>query len=105
MLLPALALSACGEEPAPTPTPTATATPEPVATIAPADETLFKTLFAETCPAAKPVTAAFCKRAMGADTASCEYSLNEDAVMREKAELSIAEENWVIVDPETVCSQ
>lgn len=103
-LLPVLALAACGSEPAPAPEPTETVAPEPVSTLAPADETLFKELFAESCPNAEPVNTAFCKRAMGADTASCEFGLGDDDVLRNDAELSVVDDSWVISDPEAVCN-
>ncbi len=103
-LLSVLALAACGSEPAPAPEPTETVAPEPVSTLAPADEALFKELFAETCPDAEPVNTAVCRRAMGADTASCEFGLGDDEFLRNDATLSVVDDGWVLSDPETVCS-
>ena len=105
LLLPALALAACGEEPAPEPV--ETVAPEPVVALAPADEALFTELFAATCPAAEPVSTAFCQRAMGADTASCEFGLGEDTELRHDATLNVDEtgEGWVIANAEAVCTE
>lgn len=104
-ILPALALAACGNEAAPAPEPKPTETEMPMSDKAPPDEELFQTKFAEACPGAKPVTAAFCKHAMGSDQASCEYSQSNDKVLRKDAELSAAGNTWTLADADTVCKQ
>ena len=105
LVMPILALAACGEEPAPEPAPSVEATPTP--TLAPPDEGLFTEVFAATCPDAEPVATAVCRRAMGADTAQCEFGLGEDEVLRHDATLEIDEtgENWMIADAEALCSE
>ncbi|WAT18751.1 hypothetical protein OZN62_04060 [Aurantiacibacter sp. MUD11] len=107
LLLPVALLAACGEEPAPEPVPTETATPEPTPTVPAPDEELFASLHAATCEGAEPVSTSVCRRAMGADTVSCEFGLGEDEYLRHDATLAIDEagEAWAIVDPETVCAQ
>jgi len=107
ILVPALAIAACGEEPAPEPVPTETATPEPTPTVPAPDQELFSSLFAATCPDAEAVNESFCQRALGADTVSCEFSLGDDEYLRNDATLEIDEtgEAWVIADAETVCAQ
>ena len=107
LLLPLFALAACGEEPAPEAAPAEVATPEPIVSAPAPDEMFFTQLHAETCPDAEPVSGAFCQRAMGAQTASCEFSLGEDEVLRNDATLELDDEgqNWSIVDPEAVCAQ
>ena len=105
--LPLLALAACGEEPAAEPAPAETVAAEPIATLPPPDEALFAELHAETCPDAEAVNGSFCQRAMGATSASCEFGLGEDEVLRNDATLDVDEtgEAWVIADAETVCAQ
>ena len=105
LLLPVLALAACGSEPEPAPEPATQVPPEPVSNLAPPDEDLFKSVFAEACPNAEPVNTAFCKHAMGAESASCEYGLGDDDALRNDATLSVVDEAWVLADPETVCAQ
>ncbi len=106
LCLPFLALAACGEEPAPEPVPTETVEAEPVVSLPATDEALFAELHAETCPDAETVSTSFCQRAMGADTASCEFGLGDDEVLRNDATLEANEagDGWVIADPETVCA-
>ena len=107
LLLPIFALAACGEEPAPEPAATTVATPEPVNTLPAPDGDLFKTTFAETCEGAEPVNQSVCRRAMGADTVSCEFSLGEDEYMRHDATLAVNETNdgWMISDAEALCAE
>ncbi len=104
-LAPAILLAACGEEPAPAPVETV-APAEPVVALPPADETLFKEIFASTCEGAEPVKTAVCKRAMGADTANCEFGLGEDEALRHDATLAINEEGtgWFISEAEKICA-
>ncbi|WP_338240569.1 hypothetical protein [Aurantiacibacter hainanensis] len=107
LLLPALALAACGEEPAPEATAAPVAAPEPTPSAPAPDEALFSELYAATCPEAEAVNESICKRAMGAETASCEFSLGDDEYMRNDATLQLDEtgEAWIIADAETVCTQ
>lgn len=104
-LFPLALLAACGEEPAPEPVETTPA--EPIVELRPADEALFTELFAATCPAAEPVSTAFCRRGMGADTAACEFGLGEDTELRHDATLQVDEtgESWMIVDAEALCTE
>ncbi|MWV29448.1 hypothetical protein [Aurantiacibacter rhizosphaerae] len=104
--MPILALAACGEEPAPAPEPTETVAAEPVVTLPAPDEALFAELHAETCPDAETVSTSFCQRAMGAETASCEFGLGDDDVLRNDATLEVSEtgDAWVIADAEAVCA-
>ena len=107
LLLPLALLSACGEEPAPEPTATAVATPEPVSTLPAPDAALFKATFAETCEGAEPVNNAVCRRAMGAETVSCEFGLGEDEYLRHDATLAVNETNdgWMLTDAEALCAE
>ncbi|MFB0613283.1 hypothetical protein [Aurantiacibacter poecillastricola] len=100
------ALAACGEEPTPEATAAEVVAPEPVASAPAPDEDLFAQLHAETCPDAEPVSTSICQRAMGAETASCEFGLGDDDVLRNDATLELDEtgEAWVIADAETVCA-
>lgn len=104
--LPLLALAACGEpepEPQPTAEPTVAAPAEP-ALPAP-DEELFTALFAKTCPAAEKVSVAVCKRAMGADTALCEFGVGEDEYLRHKSTLEAKNGEWAIANPKEFCAE
>ncbi|MDE1466346.1 hypothetical protein [Aurantiacibacter sp. D1-12] len=105
LLLPILALAACGEEPAPEPV--ETVAPEPVVELAAPDQALFTELLANACPNAEPVNTAICRRAMGSDEALCEYGLGEDEFLRNDATIAVDDtgENWMIVDAEAVCAQ
>ena len=105
LILPILALAACGEEPAPEPV--ETVAPEPVVELAPPDQDLFSTLLAETCPELEPVNTAICRRALGADEATCEFGLGDDEYLRNDATIAVDEtgEAWMIVDSEAVCAQ
>ncbi|WP_242447389.1 hypothetical protein [Aurantiacibacter aquimixticola] len=104
-LTPLALLAACGEEPAPEPVDTAPA--EPVVSLPAPDEALFAEVFASTCPAAEPVSTSVCKRAMGAETVSCEFGLGEDTALRHDATLAADEsgENWVLDNAEAICSE
>lgn len=107
LLLPLLALAACGEEPAAEPAPAPVATVEPTPSLPAPDEELFAELFAATCPNAEPVNTSICKRGFGAETVSCEYGLGDDEYLRNDATLAMDEagESWAIADAETVCAQ
>lgn len=107
LLLPIFALAACGEEPAPEPAATEVAAPEPESTLPPPDQAFFKRTFAETCEGAEPVNEAICRRAMGADTVSCEFSLGEDEYLRHEATLAANEDNtdWMLEDAENLCAE
>ena len=102
----ALALSACGSEPAPAPVETPVAAPTPVQPSLPApSQASFTTLLAEACPALKPVNTAVCKRAgMGSPDVVCEYGLGDDEYLRNKAVLTAGEGAWTLKDPETICA-
>ena len=106
-LLPIALLAACGEEPAPEPTATEVATPEPVASLPAADQDYFRTKFAETCEGAEPVNNAVCRRAMGAETASCEFGLGEDEYLRHEATLEANEDgtDWQLADADALCTE
>ncbi len=106
LCLPLLALVACGEEPATETAPAAAMEVEPVVSLPAPDEALFAELHAAACPEAEPVNGSICQRAMGALTASCEFGLGEDEVLRHDATLEADEagEAWVIADAEKVCA-
>ena len=107
LCLPLLVLAACGEEPATEPVTAPVVEAEPVVSLPAPDEALFTELFAETCPEADAVNTSICRRAMGAETVSCEYGLGEDEYLRNDATLEIGESGdaWVIADAEAVCAQ
>ncbi|WP_120076612.1 hypothetical protein [Aurantiacibacter odishensis] len=104
--LPIIALAACAE-PAPEPAPVETATPEPTPSAPAPDQALFSELYAAACPDNEAVNESICQRAMGADTASCEFSLGDDEYLRNDATLELDEtgEAWVLADAEAVCTQ
>ena len=104
---PIIALAACGEEPAPEPAPTEVVAPEPTPSAPAPDQELFAELYAAACPDNEAVNESICKRAMGADTVSCEFSLGDDEYMRNDATLELDEsgEAWAIADVEAVCTQ
>ncbi|MEX0341586.1 MAG: hypothetical protein AB3N06_03280 [Erythrobacter sp.] len=107
LLLPLALLAACGEEPAAQTAPEQIASPEPVNTPPAPDESLFKTVFAETCEGAETVSVAMCKRAMGAETVSCEFGLGDDEYMRNKAQLTVNEDStgWNLADAAAICAE
>ena len=107
LIAPVFALAACGEEPAPEPAPAEVAAPEPTPSAPAPDEELFAQLYAAACPEAEPVSTSVCRRAMGADTVSCEFGLGEDEYLRNDAMLELDEtgEAWAIADADAVCSQ
>jgi len=104
LLLPALALAACDEEPAPEPVATEVAAPEPIETLAAPDQAYFTTKYAEACPEEDAVNTAICKRAgMGSPDVVCEFGLGEDEYLRNKATLTAGDGEWTFADPENVC--
>lgn len=68
------------------------------------DQAVFAAVFAKTCPAAEPVSTSVCRRAMGADTVSCEFGIGEDEYMRHDAELTAEGDNWTLADAEQLCA-
>jgi hypothetical protein len=101
----ALALAACGEEPAPAPVETPVATPEPTPSLPAPSQASFTALLAEACPEAEPVNTAVCKRAgMGSPDVVCEYGLGDDEFLRNTAVLTAGEGEWTLKDPATVCA-
>ena len=107
-LLPALALAACGQEPAPEPVPTQAAPAAPVSTLPAPDTEDFASAFAAACQGAEPVNEAVCKRAgMGSTNVVCDYSLGDDEYLRHKATLSPNAEKtgWVLTDTASVCTE
>ncbi|RXZ65666.1 hypothetical protein ETX26_02690 [Pelagerythrobacter rhizovicinus] len=106
LLLPVLALAACGQEPAPEPAPTQTPTAPATPSLPAPDQELFTELLAEACPELAPVNTAVCKRAgFGSSDVICEYGLGEDEYLRNKAKLTPGEGEWVLADPENVCAR
>ncbi|WP_234041445.1 hypothetical protein [Erythrobacter aureus] len=107
LILPLALLAACGEEPAAEPVPEQVVSPEPANTPPAPDEALFKTVFAETCEGAEPVSVAMCKRAMGSDVVSCEFGLGDDEYMRNKAQLEVNEDStgWNLADAAAICAE
>ncbi len=106
LLLPVLALAACGEEPAPEPVETPMVAAPEIDLPAP-DQDLFKATFAETCEGAEPVNQAVCRRAMGADTVACEFGLGEDEFLRHDARLAVNEagDGWMLDNAEAICAE
>jgi hypothetical protein len=106
-LLPVFALTACSGEPAAEPTPAATsAAPAPVSapSLPAPDQALFTRLHAATCPDAKPVNTAVCKRAgFGSEEVICEYGLGDDEYLRNEATLVPAEDEWALKDGAAIC--
>ena len=108
LLLPVLALSACGQEPAAEPTPAATVAPAPVSTLPAPDQATFTEAFTAACTGAETVNEAVCKRAgMGSDNVICNYSLGDDEFLRHSATLNPNPDKtgWVIADAQTVCTE
>ncbi|WP_238401787.1 hypothetical protein [Altererythrobacter sp. C41] len=106
LLIPVLALAACGQEPAPEPAPTQTPTAPATPSLPAPDQELLTGMLAEACPELEPVNTAVCKRAgFGSTDVICEYGLGEDEYLRNKATLTTGEGEWVLADPETVCAQ
>ena len=109
LLLPALALAACGEEPAPAPTPTPTEVVETSPRLAPPTRDTFAEVYAESCPdVAKPVNNASCiAMGMGSDQFSCDYGLGEDEALRHEAQLVVNEagDGFMLDDAENICQQ
>ncbi|KLI63208.1 hypothetical protein [Aurantiacibacter marinus] len=105
LILPIMALAACGEEPAPAAL--ETAAPVEVVELPAPDQELFTAVFAETCPDAEPVATAVCRRGMGAPTVACEFGLGDDDVLRHDATLNIDDtgEGWMLADAENICSE
>ena len=106
LLLPLALLAACGEAPAPEPTATATTPAEPVVSLPPADEGAFKAAFDSACEGTEPVNSAVCKRALGADTVTCEFSVGEDEYLRHSAQMTANEagDGWMLADAEKICA-
>lgn len=107
LLLPVLALAACGQEPAPQPAPTETAAPAPVSTLPAPDQGTFTEAFMAACKGAETVNEAVCKRAgMGSSNVICDYSLGDDEYLRHEATLNPNSDKtgWVIADAPTVCA-
>ena len=103
--LPLFALAACGEEPAPEPVPTQAASVAAEPTAPPANEALFKQVFANSCPAAETVSTAVCKRALGSDEAVCEFGLGEDTALRHDATMMAVDGEWQLKDAEALCAE
>ena len=108
LLLSLPLLAACSQEaeaPAPQPTTAAVATPAAPTPPAPNQE-LFTKVFAETCPDAKPVNTAVCKRAgLGSDDVICEFGLGDDTYLRNKATLTAQNAQWSLKDGVQICAK
>ena len=105
VILPLVALAACGQEPAPEATPTAVAAPAKPALPSPSLE-VFAAVFGETCPKAEKVSTSVCKRAgMGSEEVLCEFGVGEDAELRHKATLAAGDGKWALADAEAVCAE
>jgi hypothetical protein len=106
-LVPVLALAACGQEPAPEPVETPTVAPASINTLPAPDQALFSEIFAETCEGAEPVSQAVCRRALGAETVSCEFGLGEDEYLRHDATLAKNEDDtgWMLDNAEALCAE
>ena len=81
--------------------------PAPTSTLPAPDQALFTEVFAETCEGAEPVSNAVCRRAMGADTVSCEFGLGEDQYLRHDATMMANDDNtgWMLQDAEALCAE
>ena len=105
LILPLLALSACGSEPAPQPAPTATAAPAPLKpSLPPPDQAAFSDVFAKACPKAEKVAIASCRaEGMGATSFICQYGLGNDKYLRNDATISQHDGAYVLDNPEQTC--
>ena len=106
LILPLLALSACGKESAPQPTPTATVAPAPLKpSLPPPDQAAFGDVFAKACPKAAKIAIASCRaEGMGATTFICEYGLGDDKYLRNEATISQENGAYVLDNPEKTCA-
>ena len=105
LILPLLALAACGQEPAPQPTPSVAAAPAEPTLPSPSLE-VFAATFAATCPKAEKVATSVCKRAgMGSDDVLCEFGVGEDTELRHKATLTAGDGEWKLADAEATCAE
>ena len=107
LILPLLALSACGSEPTPQPTATATVAPTPLKpTLLPPDQATFTTVFAKACPKAEKVAVASCKaEGMGATSFTCQYGLGNDKYLRHDATISQKDGEYVLDNSAATCAE
>ncbi len=106
-LFPVVLLAACGSEPEPElePVPNDAVAVALEPSLPAPNQELFATIFAETCPEAEPVSEALCRRAMGADTVSCEFGVGEDQALRHDARLEAADGAWRLADAPAICAE
>ena len=104
IILPIVALAACGQDPVPEPAPTVAAAPAEPALPSPSLE-VFAGVFAKTCPEAEKVATSVCKRAMGSDEVLCEFGVGEDKALRHQATLTANAGEWTLANAEAVCAE
>ena len=82
---------------------TALAPPEP--SMAPPDEEVFATAYAEACTAAPKVSTSLCKsQGFGKEGFVCEYGLGDDEYRRNSATVVPSDGKWVLAEPEKICA-
>lgn len=108
IMLCVLAVTGCGpaEETATEPVPEQAAAPEPIeAAPPPPRREEFTEAWAEACPGAEPADKGLCKsKGFGDPDFTCDFALGDGKYRRYTAELTQADGQWVLADPDKACA-